>query len=84
MLSPRTYRLPRKVPGAATELRDAAGTQYDPEVVDALLRVLQRKDQPHLGLMQRQHILLVDPDQPGALLEKRTRKSRPFMRSLMA
>jgi HD-GYP domain-containing protein (c-di-GMP phosphodiesterase class II) len=68
MVSPRPYRLPRKVPDAARELREAAGTQYEAEVVDALLRVLARRDQPSLGYVQRHHILLVDPDQPGAVV----------------
>ena len=68
MVSPRPYRLPRKVPEAAAEMREAAGTQYDPQVVDALLRVLERRDQPHLGFVQRHHILLVNPDQPGAVV----------------
>jgi HD-GYP domain-containing protein (c-di-GMP phosphodiesterase class II)/tetratricopeptide (TPR) repeat protein/CheY-like chemotaxis protein len=68
MVSPRSYRLPRKVPEAARELREAAGSQYDPEVVQALMRVLARGDHPHLGFVQRPHVLLVDPDQPGALV----------------
>lgn len=68
MVSPRPYRLPRKMPEAARELREAAGTQYDPTVVEALMRVLARKDQPHLGFAQRPHLLLVSPDQPGAVV----------------
>jgi tetratricopeptide (TPR) repeat protein/CheY-like chemotaxis protein len=68
MVSPRSYRLPRKVPEAARELQEAAGTQYDPEVVQALMRALARGDHPHLGFVQRPHVLLVDPDQPGALV----------------
>ena len=68
MVSPRSYRLPRKVPDAAKELRAAAGTQYDPEVVDALMRVLARQDRPRQGFVQRPHVLLVNPDQPGAVV----------------
>ncbi|MFW6206039.1 MAG: HD domain-containing phosphohydrolase, partial [Gemmatimonadota bacterium] len=68
MVSPRPYRVPRKVQAAARELKDAAGTRYDPAVVDALLRVVARRDQPHLGFVQRHHILLVNPDHPGALV----------------
>lgn len=68
MVSPRPYRLPRKVPDAAREMEEGAGTQYDPVVVEALLRVLERRDQPHLGFVQRHHILLVSPDQPGAVV----------------
>ncbi len=66
MVAARPYRLPRKVPEAASELRTEAGTRYDPDVVDALLRVLARRDQPHLGFVLRHHILIVSPDQPGA------------------
>lgn len=66
MVAARPYRLPRKVPEAAAELRAEAGTRYDPRVVDALLRVLARRDQPHLGFVLRHHILIVSPDQPGA------------------
>lgn len=68
MVSPRPYRLPRKVPAAAAELQEESGTRYDPEVVNALIRVLANRDQPHLGFVQRHHLLLVDPDQPGAVV----------------
>jgi HD-GYP domain-containing protein (c-di-GMP phosphodiesterase class II) len=68
MVSPRSYRLPRKAADAAEELETAAGSQFDPEVVDALLRVLDRREQPHLGFVQRHRILLVNPDQPGAVV----------------
>ncbi|HUG38831.1 MAG TPA: HD domain-containing phosphohydrolase, partial [Longimicrobiales bacterium] len=68
MVSPRPYRLPRKVPEAAAELQEEAGTRYDPEVVNALIRVLARREQPHLGFVQRHHIVMVNPDQPGALI----------------
>lgn len=68
MVSPRPYRLPRKVPDAARELQEAAGTGYDPAAVSALLRVVERRDQAHLAFVQRHHILLVDPDQPGGVV----------------
>jgi CheY-like chemotaxis protein len=68
MVSPRPYRLPRKVHEAERELRDAAGSQFDPAAVTALLRVLRRRDQGNLGFVQRHHVLLVNPDQPGALV----------------
>jgi HD-GYP domain-containing protein (c-di-GMP phosphodiesterase class II) len=68
MVSPRSYRVPLKVPDAARELEEEAGTRYDPAVVDALLRMLAKRDRPNLGFMQRHHILLVDPDQPGAVV----------------
>jgi HD-GYP domain-containing protein (c-di-GMP phosphodiesterase class II) len=68
MVSPRTYRVPRKAPDAARELREDAGSRYDPAVVDALLRIVQRRDQAHLGFVQRHHVLLISPDQPGAVV----------------
>lgn len=68
MVSPRPYRLPRKVPDVARELEEEAGTRYDPGVVDALLKVVARREQPHLCFVQRHHILLVNPDQPGAVV----------------
>ncbi|MEJ2677838.1 MAG: HD domain-containing phosphohydrolase [Gemmatimonadota bacterium] len=66
MVAARPYRLPRKVPEAASELQSEAGTRYDPDVVSALMRVLARRDHPSLGFVLRQHILIVSPDQPGA------------------
>jgi CheY-like chemotaxis protein len=36
--------------------------------VEALLRVLGRREQPHLSFVQRHHVLIVNPDQPGALV----------------
>ena len=68
MVSPRSYRLPRKVPDAAREMEEQAGEQYDPTVVDALLRVLERRDHPRFGFVQRHHILMVNRDQPGAVV----------------
>jgi tetratricopeptide (TPR) repeat protein len=68
MVSPRPYRLPRKVPEAIRELQEEAGAQYDPDVVDALVRVVGRSAQPNLGFVQRHHILLLSPDQPGAVV----------------
>jgi response regulator RpfG family c-di-GMP phosphodiesterase len=68
MVAARPYRLPRKVPEAAAELQAEAGTRYDPEIVAALMRVLARRDQPSLGFVQRHHILIVSPDQPGATI----------------
>ncbi|MFR9728163.1 diguanylate cyclase [Saccharopolyspora sp. MS10] len=39
MLADRPYRRPRTVEEALRELRDCRGTQFDPEVVDAFLRL---------------------------------------------
>ncbi|MFW5947766.1 MAG: HD domain-containing phosphohydrolase, partial [Gemmatimonadota bacterium] len=68
MVSPRPYRVPRKVRDAAREMKEAAGSRYDPAAVDALLRIVARRDQPQLGFVQRHHILMVSPDHPGALV----------------
>ena len=41
MISSRPYRLkPMDSAGAATELQDNAGTQFDPDVIAALLHVI--------------------------------------------
>jgi tetratricopeptide (TPR) repeat protein len=63
MISPRPYRLPRRLSAAIDELRAEAGTRYDPAVVDALLRTLPRRG-PNAGL--RHYTIIVHPDQPRA------------------
>jgi HD-GYP domain-containing protein (c-di-GMP phosphodiesterase class II) len=68
MVSPRSYRVPRKTAEALKELQDEAGALYDPKVVEALARVLGRREHPTLGSAQRQHIILVNSDQPGAVV----------------
>jgi HD-GYP domain-containing protein (c-di-GMP phosphodiesterase class II) len=68
MVSPRSYRVPMKTQDAVRELREESGSSYDPDVVEALVRVLSRRDQPHLCFVQRPHVLLVDPDQPRAIV----------------
>lgn len=68
MISPRTYRVPLKVEDAARELREEGGSRYDPAVVDALLRMLERRDQPHMGFVQRNHVLLLNADQADAVV----------------
>ena len=42
MTSDRPYRKAMSHEEARQELRDNAGTQFDPEVIDALLAVLDR------------------------------------------
>ncbi|MGI9098650.1 MAG: hypothetical protein ACR2H2_09215 [Solirubrobacteraceae bacterium] len=43
MISSRPYRtVPMDTAAAAAELRDKAGTQFDPDVIDVLLRVVER------------------------------------------
>ena len=84
MVSPRPYRLPKKVPDAARELEEESGTRYDPAVVAALLRVIASREQPHLGFVQRHHILLVDPDQPGAVVTGAKLCSAGYLAEVMA
>jgi HD-GYP domain-containing protein (c-di-GMP phosphodiesterase class II) len=68
MVSPRTYRVPLKAPDAVREMQEEAGTRYDPSVVEALVRILQRRDHPHLAFAQRQHVVLMNPDMPDAVV----------------
>jgi HD-GYP domain-containing protein (c-di-GMP phosphodiesterase class II) len=46
MTSNRPYRRAMSHEEACKELIDNAGTQFDPEVIDALLKVLERRDEP--------------------------------------
>lgn len=39
MLSPRPYRFPLRIDEALSNLKDGAGSQFDPDVVDALIRL---------------------------------------------
>jgi hypothetical protein len=68
MVSPRTYRVPLKAPDAVREMQEEAGTRYDPSAVEALVRILQRRDHPHLAFAQRQHVVLLNPDMPDAVV----------------
>ncbi len=43
MTSPRPFRSPRSHEGAVAELRRVAGGQFDPEVVEAFVRILERE-----------------------------------------
>lgn len=45
MVSNRTYHQPRTPVEALNELRRCAGTQFDPQVVEAIATILQRSDQ---------------------------------------
>ncbi|HEY3727954.1 MAG TPA: HD-GYP domain-containing protein [Solirubrobacteraceae bacterium] len=49
MTTERPYRSARRAAEALEELRHCAGTQFDPQVVDAVQRVLQRRFTPGTG-----------------------------------
>ncbi len=44
MIAPRPYREPRSVADALRELQDCAGSQFDPDVVDAFISVASRHE----------------------------------------
>lgn len=44
MITKRPYRTPKSIESAIKEIRKAAGTQFDPRVVQAFLEVVKRKD----------------------------------------
>jgi HD-GYP domain-containing protein (c-di-GMP phosphodiesterase class II) len=48
MTHDRPYRRAMALEDAVAALRRCAGTQFDPDVVDAFLRVLDRIGDPHL------------------------------------
>lgn len=68
MISPRPYRLPRRIPAAIEELKEAAGDRYDPAVVEALLRVLPGGARRGFGFGLRHHMILVHPDYSRAMV----------------
>jgi HD-GYP domain-containing protein (c-di-GMP phosphodiesterase class II)/DNA-binding response OmpR family regulator len=68
MISARPHRLPRRVPAALEEIRAAAGVHYDPQVVDALIRVVNAMHWKGPGFSLRHHVLIVEPDVTKALV----------------
>jgi HD-GYP domain-containing protein (c-di-GMP phosphodiesterase class II) len=68
MIAARPHRLPRSTGAALTELRTAAGSHFDPAIVDALVGLVSTSswDGPGFGL--RQHIVVVDPDEVRAVV----------------
>lgn len=66
MIRPRPYRLPRRVPEAVAELHKEAGSQFDPAVVDAALRLMATNDLRGFGLGGRRHVIVVHPYGPDA------------------
>ena len=68
MISARPHRLPHSVPAALEEVTKTAGTQFDPAVVDALVRVLEGSDWRGLRFGLRHHVLIVDSDETRAMV----------------
>ena len=68
MISARPHRLPHSVPSALEEIKSKAGVQFDPEVVDALVRVLQGSDWRGVRFGLRHHVLIVDSDETRAMV----------------
>jgi len=68
MIAARPHRLPKSVPAALDAIRSGAGTQYDGDVVDALVRVLSGTNWRGLRFSLRHHVLVVDPDETRAMV----------------
>jgi response regulator RpfG family c-di-GMP phosphodiesterase len=68
MIAARPHRLPMRVPAALDNIRSGAGQQYDPGVVEALVRVLSSTNWQGLRFGLRHHVLIVDPDETRAMV----------------
>jgi len=68
MISARPHRLPHSVPAAIEEIKKTSGKQFDPALVEALLRVLNSSDWRGLRFGLRHHVLIVDPDETRAMV----------------
>ena len=44
MITKKPYRSPMTIDQAVTEIKNNAGTQFDPKVVEEFLKVMRRKD----------------------------------------
>jgi HD-GYP domain-containing protein (c-di-GMP phosphodiesterase class II)/DNA-binding response OmpR family regulator len=69
MIAARPHRLPKRVPAALEDIRSGSGKQYDPSVVDALVRVLSSTSWRGLRFSLRHHVLVVDPDETRAMVQ---------------
>jgi HD-GYP domain-containing protein (c-di-GMP phosphodiesterase class II) len=64
MTSDRVYRRARSREAAVAELRANAGTQFDPEVVEALCRVVARAEYPASAVDEVRAVLASAPTRP--------------------
>lgn len=67
MISPPAGQPARTVRDASHRLLESSGIVHDPAVVRALIRLLDRRDQPLRTYVDRPRILLIEPG-PGAIL----------------
>ncbi|CAN5830286.1 hypothetical protein BH23GEM9_BH23GEM9_29960 [soil metagenome] len=68
LIAARPHRLPRSVDSALTEMRDLAGTQFDPDIVAALIGVVASTEWRGPGFGLREHVMVVDPDETRAII----------------
>lgn len=76
MISPRPYREPLSESAAREQLLRNAGAQFDPEVVDALLTVLERRSFERLNQGAGKKTAAVSADTPPTPIEKISPLSR--------
>lgn len=62
MIRPRPYRPPLRLDAALAEMREHSGTAYDPAVVVALMRVMNRSERHVFGRSPGHHVLVVHRD----------------------
>jgi HD-GYP domain-containing protein (c-di-GMP phosphodiesterase class II)/DNA-binding response OmpR family regulator len=79
MIAARPHRLPHGVESTLTDLRESAGSQYDPQIIDALLSVVANTSWRGAGFGLRQHIVVVDPDETRAVVEATRLCSRGYL-----
>jgi DNA-binding response OmpR family regulator len=56
------------VPAAIDTVRAGAGRLFDPDIVDAFVRILSTTDWRGLGFGLRHHVLIADPDETRAMV----------------
>jgi HD-GYP domain-containing protein (c-di-GMP phosphodiesterase class II) len=68
MIAARPHRLPQRPASVLHDMQEWSGTRYDPRVIDALVRVLDRPRWQGPGFGLRQHLIVVDADEARALV----------------